>query len=156
MRIKLIQFGKTHFSFVDEGFNVFASRLKHYCKFEHQTLELPSRLRQGDTSKIKSLEGELLFRHIQTNDLVILLDERGRGYSSSEFAAYLQKQFNHHASIVFVIGGAFGFEQSVYDRANAKVSLSSMTFSHQLIRLIFAEQLYRAFTLIKGEPYHHD
>ena len=151
-----MQVGKTHFKFVDTGFDEFVNRLKHYTKFDNVVIELPSKLRSADGDQVKKAEGELLLKKIQPTDYVVLLDEKGSTYSSREFANTLQKLANTHASCVFVIGGAFGFSQQVYDRANAKLSLSKMTFSHQLIRLIFIEQLYRAYTIMKGEPYHND
>jgi 23S rRNA (pseudouridine1915-N3)-methyltransferase len=156
MKITLIQLGKTHFKFVDTGFEAFAGRLKHYTKFENSVIELPAKLRSADGALVKKAEGELLLKKIQPTDYLILLDEKGASYSSREFAGTLQKLANTHAGCVFVIGGAFGFSQQVYDRANSKLSLSKMTFSHQLIRLIFIEQLYRAYTIMKGEPYHND
>jgi 23S rRNA (pseudouridine1915-N3)-methyltransferase len=156
MKIKLIQIGKTHFSFVEEGVKLFENRLKHYCKFEQVVIEIPAKHRGAEASVVKKLEGELLLRYLSPNDYVILLDEKGQVYDSRKFAALLEKTQMHHASIVFVIGGAYGFSDEVYARANSKLSLSAMTFSHQLIRLIFLEQLYRAYTIIKGEPYHND
>lgn len=156
MKITLLQSGKTHFKFVDTGFEVFQQRLKHYCKFESQLFELPTRLKSADPQQIKKNEADLFLKRLQPNDFVILLDENGKTYSSTSFADYLQKLSLHQAHVVFIIGGAYGFSEEMYERANAKISLSAMTFSHQLIRLIFAEQLYRAFTIIKGEPYHHE
>jgi 23S rRNA (pseudouridine1915-N3)-methyltransferase len=156
VKITLIQFGKTHFDFVNEGFDVFEKRLKHYTKFEQLTLELPAKLRSADGEQVKKAEGELLLKKIQPTDYLVLLDEKGSTFSSREFAAMLQKTANTQNHCVFVIGGAFGFSKEVYDRANTKISLSKMTFSHQLIRLIFIEQLYRSFTILKGEPYHND
>ncbi len=156
LKITLIQTGKTHFDFVDEGFDMFAKRLKHYCKFETQLIELPTKLKSSDIEIIKKNEGELLMKKISSTDFLVLLDENGKEFHSKDFAIFIQKQSLHQASLTFVIGGAYGFSKDIYERANAKVSLSKMTFSHQLIRLIFAEQLYRAFTIIKGEPYHHE
>jgi 23S rRNA (pseudouridine1915-N3)-methyltransferase len=156
MKITLLQLGKTHFKFVDTGFDEFAKRLKHYCKFESLLFELPTRLKTNDIIQIKKNEGEVLLKKLTPTDFVILLDENGKEYASTAFADYLQKLSLHQAHVVFIIGGAYGFSDEVYTRANAKVSLSQMTFSHQLIRLIFIEQLYRAFTIIKGEPYHHE
>jgi 23S rRNA (pseudouridine1915-N3)-methyltransferase len=156
MKISLVQLGKTHFKFVDTGFDEFAGRLKHYTKFENIVLELPSKMRSADGEQVKKAEGELLLKKIQPGDYLFLLDEKGATYNSREFASVLQKLANTHASCVFVIGGAFGFSAEVYARANAQLSLSKMTFSHQLIRLIFIEQLYRACTIQKGEPYHND
>jgi len=135
---------------------MFAKRLKHYCKFETQLIELPTKLKSSDIDIIKKNEGELLMKKISTTDFLVLLDENGKEFHSKDFAAFIQKQSLHQASLTFVIGGAYGFSKDIYERANAKISLSKMTFSHQLIRLIFAEQLYRAFTIIKGEPYHHE
>jgi 23S rRNA (pseudouridine1915-N3)-methyltransferase len=156
MKITLLQLGKTHFKFVDTGFDEFAKRLKHYCKFESLLFELPTRLKTNDINQIKKNEGEVLLKKLTPNDFVILLDENGKEFASTSFADYLQKLSLHQAHVVFIIGGAYGFSDEIYTRANAKVSLSQMTFSHQLIRLIFIEQLYRAFTIIKGEPYHHE
>jgi 23S rRNA (pseudouridine1915-N3)-methyltransferase len=156
MKIRLIQIGKTHFDFIDDGFALFAKRLKHYCRFETLLIELPTRSKTTDNNLIRKTEGELLLKKITSTDFVILLDENGKTFSSTEFASYIAKQSLHQSSLTFVIGGAYGFSKDVYERANAQLSLSQMTFSHQLIRLIFAEQLYRAFTLIKGEPYHHE
>ncbi len=151
-----MQAGKTHFKFVDAGFDEFTKRLKHYCRFEHQLFELPTKLKTTDIGLTKKYEGELFLKKLQPTDFVVLLDENGKKYTSLAFADHIQKLQLHHAHLVFVIGGAYGFSDEVYGRANAKVSLSDMTFSHQLIRLIFIEQLYRAFTIIKGEPYHHE
>ena len=107
--------------------------------------------------QIKEKEGELILKNIKNTDDVILLDERGNTFTSLEWASHLQKKMNYEGKdIVFVIGGAYGFSQKVYQRANSKISLSKMTFSHQIIRVIFLEQLYRAFTIMKGEPYHHE
>lgn len=156
MKITLLQLGKTHFKFVDTGFDEFAKRLKHYCKFESLLFELPTRLKTNDINQIKKNEGEVLLKKLTPTDFVILLDENGKEFASTSFADYLQKLSLHQAHVVFIIGGAYGFSDEIYTRANAKVSLSQMTFSHQLIRLIFIEQLYRAFTIIKGEPYHHE
>ena len=156
LKIVLIQIGKTHFDFVDEGFDVFAKRLKHYCKFEIQQIELPTKLKSTDVELIKKNEGEVLLKKISATDFLILLDENGKELHSKDIAEFIRKQSLHQSSLTFVIGGAYGFSKEVYARANAKLSLSKMTFSHQLIRLIFAEQLYRAFTIMKGEPYHHE
>lgn len=156
MKITLLQAGKTHFKFVDAGFDEFTKRLKHYCRFDHQLFELPTKLKTTDIALTKKNEGELFLKRLQATDFVVLLDENGKKYNSVAFAAYIQKLQLHHAHLVFIIGGAYGFSDEVYERANAKVSLSDMTFSHQLIRLVFIEQLYRAFTIIKGEPYHHE
>ena len=107
--------------------------------------------------EIKNKEGQLILAKVQATDLLILLDENGKMYTSNEFATFFEKKMiQGKTSIVFVIGGAFGFSKEVYDRANELISLSKMTFSHQLIRIIFLEQLYRSFTILKGEKYHHN
>lgn len=156
LKVTLIQIGKTHFSFVDEGFSEFSKRINRYAKFNTELLELPSRLKSDQIEQIKKNEADLLLKKITPSDYIILLDENGKEFTSVKYAAHFQKLFQHHSHIIFVIGGAYGFHETVYKRANEKLSLSQMTFSHQLIRLIFAEQLYRIFTIIKGEPYHHE
>jgi 23S rRNA (pseudouridine1915-N3)-methyltransferase len=156
MKVTLIQFGKSHFKFVDEGVELFSNRLKHYCKFDQLMFEIPSKQRTTDVEQIKKIEGDILLKHTKTTDFIVLLDEQGKRYTSKNFASQLEKWQLHHAQIVFVIGGAYGFHEEVYARAQARLSLSDMTFSHQLIRVIFLEQLYRAYTIIKGEPYHHE
>lgn len=156
MQITLIQIGKTHFDFVDEGFAEFAKRINRYAKFKTEQIELPSRLKSSDVDVIKKNEADALLKKIESTDYVILLDENGKEFGSVRFASHFEKLVQQHSHIVFVIGGAYGFSDEVYKRANDKLSLSQMTFSHQLIRLIFAEQLYRIFTIIKGEPYHHE
>jgi 23S rRNA (pseudouridine1915-N3)-methyltransferase len=156
MKITLIQIGKTHFDFIDEGFQTFARRINRYAKFNSELIELPSRLKSDVPEIIKKNEAEALLKKIQTTDFVVLLDEKGKSFASVSYAGHLQKLFQNYSHIVFIIGGAYGFHADVYKRANEQLSLSAMTFSHQLIRLIFAEQLYRLFTIIKGEPYHHE
>ncbi len=133
------------------------SRLKHYIPFS--IIEIPELKNVSALSKdqIKIKEGELILKNIRNTDDVILLDERGKEYSSVELAGIIQNKINHEGrDIVYVIGGAYGFSDAVYARANSKLSLSRMTFSHQMVRAIFAEQIYRAFTIMKGEPYHHE
>ncbi len=133
------------------------SRLKHYIPFS--IIEIPELKNVSALSReqIKTKEGELILKNIRNTDDVILLDERGREYSSVELAGIIQNKINYEGrDIVYVIGGAYGFSDAVYARANSKLSLSRMTFSHQMVRAIFAEQIYRAFTIMKGEPYHHE
>ena len=142
---------------VCEGLGVYTSRLKHYITFD--LVEIPELKNVSALSReqIKSREGELILKALKPSDEVILLDERGREYRSVEFAAELEKKLSRGGrDIVYVIGGAYGFSDGVYARADGKLSLSKMTYSHQLVRTIFAEQLYRAFTIMKGEPYHHE
>lgn len=142
---------------VCEGLGVYTSRLKHYITFD--LVEIPELKNVSALSRdqIKSREGELILKALKPSDEVILLDEHGREYRSVEFAAELEKKLSRGGrDIVYVIGGAYGFSDDVYARADGKLSLSKMTYSHQLVRTIFAEQLYRAFTIMKGEPYHHE
>ena len=142
---------------VCEGLGVYTSRLKHYITFD--LVEIPELKNVSALSReqIKSREGELILKALKPSDEVILLDEHGKEYRSVEFAAELEKKLSRGGrDIVYVIGGAYGFSDGVYARADGKLSLSKMTYSHQLVRTIFAEQLYRAFTIMKGEPYHHE
>ncbi len=155
IKITLLQMGKTHFKFIDEGFSEFSKRLTHYCKFDSKTFELPTKYKSRDINQTKKIEAEIFLKNIKPTDFVILLDENGKNYNSIQFANYIDKISTQQSSLVFIIGGAYGFDESVYDRANLKLSFSLFTFSHQLIRLLFIEQLYRCFTIIKGEPYHH-
>ena len=157
MKITLLTVGKTDRDWVKQGLDIYMSRLKHYIPFS--IVEIPELKNVSSLSKdqIKSKEGELLFKNIRATDDVILLDERGKEYSSTEFAKVLQDKITYSGKdIVFIIGGAYGFSDEIYKRANSKMSLSRMTFSHQMVRAIFAEQIYRAFTIIRGEPYHHE
>lgn len=155
MKITLITVGKTASKEVKTIFDDYAKRIGRYTKFEEVTLD-NSALKIPDVIKVKQKEGELILKKLSATDYVILLDENGKEYTSVNFAAMLESLFNQsHKNICFVVGGAFGFSVEVYDRCNAKLSLSKMTYSHQIIRAIFAEQLYRAFTIINNEPYHH-
>lgn len=157
MRITLLTVGKTDKDWVRQGLDIYTSRLKHYIPFS--IVEIPELKNVSSMSReqIKVREGEFILKNIKPGDDMILLDERGRTYSSLEFAKLLQDKISYAGKdIVFVIGGAYGFSQAVYDRAGSKMSLSRMTFSHQMVRAIFAEQIYRAFTIMRGEPYHHE
>jgi len=156
MKITFLVIGKTEDNYLKEGIDKYVKRLKHYTKLE--VVELPelknTKALTQDQQKTK--EAELLLKKINVTDYVILLDERGAELSSKQFATYLEKRGHSAADLIFIVGGPYGFDQSVYSRANDKLSLSRMTFSHQMIRLFFTEQLYRAFTILKGEPYHHE
>lgn len=157
MKIALLTVGRTDKDWVKQGLDIYVSRLKHYIPFS--IMEIPELKNVSALSReqIKSKEGELILKNLKPTDDLVLLDERGKEYSSVEFAKVLQDKINYEGKdIVFVIGGAYGFSEDVYRRANSRMSLSRMTFSHQMVRAIFAEQLYRAFTIIKGEPYHHE
>lgn len=156
-KLTLLTVGKTDIDWVCSGLGVYSSRLKHYIPFE--TVEIPELKNVSALSReqIKQKEGELILKNVKASDDVILLDEHGKEFRSVEFAAELEKKISRGGKdIVYVIGGAYGFSDAVYQRADGKLSLSKMTFSHQLVRTIFAEQLYRAFTIMKGEPYHHE
>ena len=157
MKIKLILVGKTVAGYLREGIDVYAGRLKHYVSFE--MVELPDLKQTAALSEqqVKSREGETVLKNVKPSDWLVLLDERGKTFSSVDWARDLeQKSVRLAKDLVFVIGGPYGFSKAVYDRCDEKISLSKMTFSHQLVRVIFLEQLYRAFTIIKGEPYHHE
>lgn len=156
MKIKLLVVGKTDEGFIEEGIEKYLKRLKHYISFEIATLPDVKQGSKLNIEKLKEEEGKLILQKLETSDQVILLDEKGKNFSSEEFAGFLQKKMNGgFSSLVFIVGGAFGFSEDVYKRANEQLSLSKMTFSHQMVRLFFTEQLYRAFTIIKGEKYHH-
>ena len=157
MKVKLLVIGKTKSKFLLDGENVFQERLKHYCKFEEIVIPNLKKSNTLSKNKLKIKEGELIIRNLGSIDKVILLDNKGKGYSSIEFSNFLNENILHSTRcLVFVIGGAYGFSEKVYNRADNKLSLSKMTFSHQMVRMIFKEQLYRAFTIIKGEKYHHN
>jgi len=147
--------GKTNFSFLHEGIELYKNRIDHYVNFE--VIEIPDKKQGGnDPVIITKREGEAILSKIAANDFLVILDEKGKELASVEFAKFLGIKMNQRAKrIIFAIGGAYGFSEAVYDRANASFSLSKLTFSHQLVRIIFLEQLYRAFTILKGEPYHH-
>lgn len=156
MKIQLLVVGKTNQGFVQKGVDEFCSRLKHYIPFELEVIPDIKNTKNLSFDQQKEKEGELILKSIQPGDFVVLLDENGIEYTSLKFAEYIEKMT--HAvpkRLVFVIGGAYGFSSQVYDIAREKVALSRMTFSHQLIRLIFVEQLYRTMTILKNEPYHH-
>ncbi|OYU95737.1 MAG: 23S rRNA (pseudouridine(1915)-N(3))-methyltransferase RlmH [Bacteroidetes bacterium B1(2017)] len=153
MKITLIRLGKLHLPFAQAGFDEYSKRLKHYVKFNDELLVVTSKSKEE--ASIKKLEGEAILKKIQATDYLVLLDERGKSFSSPGFAKFIEQMQLKTNHLVFVIGGAYGFDESVYARANAQLSISEFTFSHQLVPLIFGEQLYRAFTIIKGEPYHH-
>jgi 23S rRNA (pseudouridine1915-N3)-methyltransferase len=155
MKITLILTGKTTSADIKSICADYQKRINHYCKMEEVVIE--SGLKSADTKKVKDKEGELILKKIIPGDYVILLDDKGKEFTSTQFAAYLEGLFNQSLkNICFVAGGAYGFSDELYKRANAKLSLSKMTFSHQIVRAIFSEQLYRAFTIINNEPYHHE
>lgn len=155
MKIKLIVIGKTDESFIIEGIDKYVKRLKHYVSFEIITIPDVKQGSKQNIEKQKEEEGKLILQKAE-NDYLVLLDENGKHYTSEEFSGFLQKKMNSGIqSLTFVVGGPFGFSDEIYSLAKEKLSLSKMTFSHQMIRLFFVEQLYRGFTIIKGEKYHH-
>ena len=157
MDVKLVTVGKTDVKWVKEGLDLYVSRLRHYAPFSLVEIPQLKNVSAFTRDQIKEKEGELILKQVVPGDSVILLDERGKEYRSVEWAEWIRQRLARGGkSLVFVIGGAYGFSQAVYDRAEGMVSLSRMTFSHQMVRTIFAEQLYRAFTIIRGEPYHHE
>lgn len=157
MKIALLTVGKTDRDWVRQGLDIYVSRLKHYIPFSITEIPELKNVSALSRDQIKTREGELILKNVRPTDDVILLDEHGKEFSSTEFAKILQDKISYVGKdIVFIIGGAYGFSDAVYQRSNSKISLSRMTFSHQMVRAIFAEQLYRAFTIIKGEPYHHE
>jgi 23S rRNA (pseudouridine1915-N3)-methyltransferase len=157
MKIKLIVVGKSAFDFVKEGEDVYEKRLVHYLPFEKIVLPDIKNPKNLSVEELKKKEGELILSKLSNQDFLVLMDENGSNFSSVKFSEWINQKVNEGIrSMVFVIGGAFGFSKEVYDRSNQKISLSKMTFSHQLVRVIFLEQLYRAQTILKGEPYHHE
>lgn len=158
MKIRLIQVGKTDDSWLREGINTYEKRITHYIPFSTVTIPSPKFQKQTAISQMKKKEAELILGQLGPRDQVILLDEKGKEFRSVEFARILQQQVDNPGipELVFIIGGPFGFDEQIYQRANSLMSLSKMTFSHQMIRLLFTEQLYRAMSILKAEPYHHE
>lgn len=156
MKITLLTVGKTDIKWVKEGLDLYAGRLAHYVPFAVTEIPELKGAAAAGKEQVKEKEGELILKNVRPQDDLILLDERGEQRGSKEFAAWLEGRMSRGGrDMVFVVGGAFGFSRKVYDRADGMMSLSKMTFSHQIVRTIFAEQLYRAFTIMRGEPYHH-
>ena len=156
MKTLLIQVGKTVNKHFVAGISDYVERINHYMPFEVVTIPELKNTKNLTTDQQKQSEGEQILRQLQATDTVVLLDEHGKEYRSVDFARWLEQKRNTARRLVFVIGGPYGFSPSVYQRANEQLSLSKMTFSHQMVRMIFVEQLYRACTIIKGEPYHHE
>lgn len=156
MQIRLITVGKTDHSAIQTLLDEYIKRLGFYIKFELEIIPDLKNSKNLSEAAQKEKEGELILKKVQPSDELVLLDEQGKQYSSLDFSDYLQKKMNSGLKqLIFVIGGPYGFSESVYQRANGKISLSKMTFSHQMVRVFFVEQLYRAFTILKNEPYHH-
>lgn len=156
MKLSLMVVGETDDAKLQGAIDRYIGRLKHYCSFEVEVLKSPKQFKKLGQSELKVAEGNLILDNLSNQDFLVLLDEKGTEFSSIAFSEKLQKWLNSgHKRIVFLIGGAFGFSEEVYQRANFKLGLSKMTLTHQMVRLFFTEQLYRAFTILKNEKYHH-
>lgn len=156
MILRLLVVGRTNENWLKEGEAVYAKRLPHYVQFEY--VEIPDlKIPKGtNNAEVKRLEGIEILKRIDSGAYLVLLDEQGKSFSSVQFSEFLQKRFNSGMkSLVFLIGGPYGFSEEIYARANEKMSLSKMTFSHQMVRVFALEQIYRALTILKHEPYHH-
>ena len=156
MKITLLAIGKTEDKRLQSLIDDYVKRLGHYIKFSFEILPDVKNVKHLSESQQKDKEGEQFLSYLNTSDVVVLLDENGKAFNSIDFSNYLQKHMNSGIkNLVFVIGGPYGFSDSLYQRAQGKVALSKMTFSHQMVRLFVVEQLYRAFTILRNEPYHH-
>tara|TARA_E500000081_G_scaffold30426_1_gene34116 strand:- start:13 stop:486 length:474 start_codon:yes stop_codon:yes gene_type:complete len=156
MKIVLLTLGKTSQKNIKDEILLFSKRLSHYTDFELQEIPRLKSSTKISKSELKKSEGQMIMKYINSNDYVVLLDENGKSYSSIDFSKKIENfMLNSFKRVFFVVGGAFGFSDELYSRCNEKVSLSKMTFSHQMVRLFFIEQLYRAFTIINNEKYHH-
>ena len=157
MKIELAVIGKTSIGYLKQGIDEYIKRLKHYVPFEIKYIDDIKNSKNISEDQQKRTEGAKILSLLDKSDFVVLLDEHGKEYTSMQYSSYIQKRMLSGAKkVVFVIGGPYGFSQEVYDRANDKISFSKMTFNHEMIRLIFTEQLYRAYTIINHEPYHHE
>lgn len=157
MKIELAVIGKTSIGYLKQGIDEYIYRLKHYVSFEIKYIDDIKNTKNISEDQQKRTEGAKILSLLDKSDFVVLLDEHGKEYTSMQYSSYIQKRMLSGAKkVVFVIGGPYGFSQEVYDRANDKISFSKMTFNHEMIRLIFTEQLYRAYTIINHEPYHHE
>lgn len=156
MRIKLLTIGKTDNKELIALIDVYKKRLGHYISFDFETIPDLKKVKNLSEAEQKQKEGDFILKKLNPADVLILLDENGKHYTSVEFSKYLQKHMNSGIKrLIFVIGGPYGFSDDVYKKANGKIALSKMTFSHQMVRLFFIEQLYRGFTILRNEPYHH-
>lgn len=155
MKVSIIWIGKTSTDYINRAIGVYVDRIKHYVPFK--IIEIPDIKNNSNMAELRTAEGNKILKNITQNDFVILLDDKGEQFTSMQFAKYIDNlNIKSNVNPVFVIGGAFGFSKEVYERANAYLSLSKMTFSHQIIRPLFLEQIYRAMTILKNEPYHHE
>ena len=156
MKIKLIAIGKTDSKDLQPLIEEYSKRLSFYVSFNFEIIPDIKNAKNVSKKQQKIAEGNELLKRIEKSDTIIILDEKGKTFSSVEFSVFLQKKMNSGLkNLIFIIGGPYGFSEEIYQRANAKLSLSTMTFSHQMVRLFFIEQLYRGFTILRNEPYHH-
>lgn len=157
MKILLIQIEKTTDSYLNEGVKVYTERLKNYIQFQTETIIMPKAIRQKPFDEQKKAEAQEILKHLESSDYLVCMDEHGKQFSSVQFADFLNKRMVSGCKrLVFLIGGPFGIDKSILDKSSYVLSLSNMTFSHQMIRLFFTEQLYRGFTILKNEKYHHE
>jgi 23S rRNA (pseudouridine1915-N3)-methyltransferase len=157
MTITFIQIDKTQDSYLNDGVAIYTKRLKNYCSLEIKTISVPKNIRLKTENEQKLSEAQLILAELKPSDYLVVLDENGKQISSVEFSKFImQKQNSGTRRLVFLIGGPFGFDQKIYERADFKLGLSNMTFSHQMVRLFFMEQLYRAYSILAGEKYHHE
>lgn len=157
MKIVLLSIGKTNEKYLKEGISLYQKRLRHYTSFE--MIEIPNIKKSQNLSKLELMkkEGELILKNIQNSDHLVLLDDKGKEYNSIKFSEKIQNwMLSGKKRIVFAVGGAYGFSKEVYQTGNEKLSLSKMTFSHQMVRFFFVEQLYRGYSILNNEPYHHE
>jgi len=156
MKIEFWVVGKTSFSYLNEGMEIYEKRLRKYVPFKSVILPDIKNTKNLSHEVLKEKEGQVILNKLEKGDLLILLDENGKTFTSEKFAEWLNQKLQHSArKMIFLVGGAYGFSDAVYERSQQKVALSSMTFSHQMVRLFFIEQFYRALTILKNEPYHH-
>jgi len=157
MKISLMLVGKTDAQYFVDSVREYENRLKHYIPFEIQVLPDLKNTKNLTAEQQKEREGESILKSLQPGDFIVLLDERGKEFTSLQFASFIEKKtYTVNKRLLFIVGGPYGFSDQVYEKASEKISLSKMTFSHQMIRLIFVEQLYRAMTILNNEPYHHE
>ncbi len=157
MKAELWWVGNTSFSYIEEGMKIYEKRLQHFLPFATQLIPDVKNAKNMPKNQIKNKEGAAILKKIEKGDFLILLDERGKDYTSIKFAKYIENLLQQsHRRIIFLIGGAYGFSDEIYQRANGKISLSKMTFSHQMVRVFALEQIYRAMTILRNMPYHHE
>jgi len=157
MKVEFWSIGKTNESYLKEGMSIYEKRIQHYLKMEILLFPDIKNAKNIKSKQLKEKEGALFLKKIQKRDCIILLDERGKAFTSVSFATFIERQLQHsYSKIIFIVGGAYGFSPAMYERANFQLQLSKMTFSHQMIRLFFLEQFYRAMTILKNEQYHNE